>query len=135
MYVQPQYGDRRLVFPPHQGWGRAVGQFCQCTAIFQDKKLLSAVFLCCKSALLGTCRRISLRPGPWCSAQEPFRDSDSSERLSLQLEIISCFSASTPLYFSRCHVPFGSSFHHPDVSPFSFLWNFFLFLPLSHFGF
>lgn len=35
------------------------------------------------------------------------------------------FFASAPPYFSRRHVPFGSAFRHPDVSPFSFLWNFF----------
>lgn len=38
--------------------------------------------------------------------------------------------------FSRHHVPFGSSFHHPDVSPFSFLWNFFFnFSPCRVLGF
>lgn len=72
-------------------------------------------------------------PGPRRSVWQPFHD--SAKRLSLQLEIVSCSSASTPLYFSRCHVPFGSSFHHPDVSPFSFLWNFFYFSPCRVLGF
>ena len=112
-----------------------MGQFLQCMAIFQDKKLLSAVFWCCKTSLLSTCRRISLCPSPRRSTREPFRDSNSSEHLSLQLEIMSCFSASTPLYFSCRHVPFSSSFHHPDVSPFSFLWNFFCFSPCRVLGF
>lgn len=40
-----------------------MGRFCQRTAIFRGKKWLSAAFWCCKSALLSTCRRISLRPG------------------------------------------------------------------------
>lgn len=74
-------------------------------------------------------------PAPQPLAWEPFRDSSSSERLSSSLEIILCFFTSTPLYFSCRHVPFSSSFHHPDISPFSFLWNFFLFLPMSHFEF
>lgn len=38
-------------------------------------------------------------------------------------------SGATPLDFSRHHVTFASSFCHPDISPFSFLWNFFYFSP------
>lgn len=49
-------------------------------AIFPGKKWLSVAFSCCESALLSTCRRISLRPGPRRSAREPFRDSNSSPR-------------------------------------------------------
>lgn len=45
------------------------------------------------------------------------------------------FFASAPPYFSRRHVPFGSAFRHPDVSPFSFLWNFFLVLPVVLWGY
>lgn len=102
------------------------------TRALQGQKQLRAAFPGgSSSAVLSTCGRVSLclgalpgslsvtglLPGPVPAAR-------AHTRLFL-----------LPLFFSGRHVPFGSSFRHPDVSPFSFLWNFFEFLPLSRFGF
>lgn len=103
------------------------------TAVFPGKKCLSAASFCCNSFAQHVQEEFPA-PGPRRSAREPFRDSRSSEHQSSQLEITPCSSASTPLRLSCCHVPFGSSFHHPDISPFSFLWNF-LYFSLVRSGF
>ena len=127
--------DQEVDFSHPQGQGQALGQFCHCTAICQGQKQLSAASPCCKSALLSTSGRISLRPGPRRSAREPFRDSNSSERLSSQLEIMLCFFCIHPvvLFLSSC--AFRFLFPPSRRFPFFFPLEFFLFLPLSHFGF
>lgn len=50
-------------FPPHQDSSERQVRLHQSTAVFQGKKQRSAAFPCCSSALLSTCRRISLRLG------------------------------------------------------------------------
>lgn len=115
-------------FPIPPGLGTRNGAVFLPHSCFPRQETSSAASSCCKSFAQHVQEEFPT-PGPRHSAREPFRDSSSSERQSLQLEITPCSSASTPLHLSRHHVPFGSSFHHPDVSPFSFLWNFFCFSP------
>lgn len=72
-------------------------------------------------------------PAPWSSAQEPFRDRAAPSASPCSRNSNPAFLR--PSCFSRRHVPFGSSFRHPDISPFSFLWNFFNFSPCRVLGF
>lgn len=80
----------------------------------------------CSLSVLHVCNSSSARAGGFpCTAVPCLGALPWQQLLSSKSEITPCFSAPTLLYFSRRHVPFGSSFRHPDVSPFSFLWNFF----------